>query len=127
LRNIKTYAEISSKTYRVTTTIPAGGTRGDFHLLAEGRHWKSYEKLGAHLHTIDGVPGANFAVWAPNAGSVSVAGALATSRVTSTVGAASSGRCPRGTLKRGRLLRMRRSARWRRRPASEAVSSLRSV
>jgi hypothetical protein len=35
LRNIKTYAEISSKTYRVTTTIPAGGTRGDFHLLAD--------------------------------------------------------------------------------------------
>ena len=35
LRNIKTYAEITSKTYRATATIPAGGTRGDFHLLAD--------------------------------------------------------------------------------------------
>lgn len=35
LRNIKTYAEITSKTYRVTATIPAGGTRGDFRLLAD--------------------------------------------------------------------------------------------
>lgn len=35
LRNIKTYAEISSKTYRATATIPANGTRGDFRLLAD--------------------------------------------------------------------------------------------
>ncbi len=35
LRNIKTYAEITSKTYRATATIPAGGTRGDFRLLAD--------------------------------------------------------------------------------------------
>ena len=46
----------------------------DIHLLGEGRHWKSYEKLGAQLHTIDGVAGVNFAVWAPNAESVSVVG-----------------------------------------------------
>lgn len=35
LRNIKTYAEVSSKTYRTTATIPANGTRGDFRLLAD--------------------------------------------------------------------------------------------
>ena len=35
LRNLKTYAEISSKTYRTTATIPANGTRGDFRLLAD--------------------------------------------------------------------------------------------
>jgi 1,4-alpha-glucan branching enzyme len=46
----------------------------DLHLLGEGRHWKSYEKLGAQLHAIDGVAGVNFAVWAPNADAVSVVG-----------------------------------------------------
>ena len=46
----------------------------DLHLLAEGRHWKSYEKLGAQLHAADGVSGVNFSVWAPNAESVSIVG-----------------------------------------------------
>ncbi|HWC91104.1 MAG TPA: 1,4-alpha-glucan branching protein GlgB [Pirellulales bacterium] len=46
----------------------------DLHLLNEGTHWRSYEKLGAQLRTIDGVDGVNFAVWAPNATSVSVIG-----------------------------------------------------
>ncbi len=46
----------------------------DLHLLNEGRHWQSYQKLGAQLRTIDGVEGVNFAVWAPNATSVSVLG-----------------------------------------------------
>jgi 1,4-alpha-glucan branching enzyme len=46
----------------------------DLHLLGEGRHWKSYEKLGAQLHEVDGVAGVNFAVWAPNADGVSVVG-----------------------------------------------------
>jgi 1,4-alpha-glucan branching enzyme len=46
----------------------------DLHLLSEGHHWKSYEKLGAHPRTIDGVSGINFAVWAPNATGISVVG-----------------------------------------------------
>jgi 1,4-alpha-glucan branching enzyme len=46
----------------------------DVHLLAEGRHLRSYEKLGAHLVEVDGVAGAYFAVWAPNASRVSVIG-----------------------------------------------------
>ena len=46
----------------------------DLHLLNEGRHWQSYNKLGAQLRTINGVEGVNFAVWAPNATSVSVVG-----------------------------------------------------
>lgn len=46
----------------------------DLHLLNEGRHYRAYEKLGAQLRTIDGVDGVNFAVWAPNATSVSVIG-----------------------------------------------------
>jgi len=27
------------------------------HLLGEGQHWKSYEKLGAQLRTVDGIQG----------------------------------------------------------------------
>ena len=46
----------------------------DLHLLGEGRHWRSYEKLGAHLHVADGVSGVRFAVWAPNAEAVSLVG-----------------------------------------------------
>ncbi|MFO7692917.1 MAG: 1,4-alpha-glucan branching protein GlgB [Vicinamibacterales bacterium] len=46
----------------------------DLHLLAEGRHFRTWEKLGAHLVEVDGVRGVHFAVWAPNAASVSVAG-----------------------------------------------------
>jgi 1,4-alpha-glucan branching enzyme len=46
----------------------------DLHLLHEGRHWRSYHKLGAHLRNVDGVEGVNFAVWAPNAMGVSVVG-----------------------------------------------------
>ncbi|MGH2652056.1 MAG: GlgB N-terminal domain-containing protein, partial [Actinomycetota bacterium] len=46
----------------------------DLHLLGEGTHHKAYEKLGAHVRTIDGVAGVAFAVWAPNARRVSVVG-----------------------------------------------------
>ncbi len=46
----------------------------DLHLLGEGNHFRSYEKLGAHLTELDGKPGVRFAVWAPNARSVSVIG-----------------------------------------------------
>ncbi|TVQ34725.1 MAG: 1,4-alpha-glucan branching protein GlgB [Geminicoccaceae bacterium] len=46
----------------------------DVYLLAEGRHRRLYEKLGAHPRTIDGVDGVTFAVWAPNATRCSVVG-----------------------------------------------------
>jgi 1,4-alpha-glucan branching enzyme len=46
----------------------------DLHLIGEGTHRKSYEKLGAHVMTLDGVEGVHFAVWAPNARCVSVVG-----------------------------------------------------
>ena len=46
----------------------------DLHLLAEGTHYRTYEKLGAHLREVDGTAGVQFAVWAPNASRVSVVG-----------------------------------------------------
>ncbi len=46
----------------------------DMHLLAEGTHLRTYEKLGAHCVNVDGIAGVNFAVWAPNATRVSVVG-----------------------------------------------------
>jgi 1,4-alpha-glucan branching enzyme len=55
-------------------SFPQYLTDYDLHLLNEGRHWRLYDKLGAQLRSIDGVDGVNFAVWAPNATSVSVVG-----------------------------------------------------
>ena len=46
----------------------------DLHLLAEGSHFKTWEKLGAHLAESDQARGVHFAVWAPNAERVSVIG-----------------------------------------------------
>jgi 1,4-alpha-glucan branching enzyme len=46
----------------------------DVHLASEGSHERLYEKLGAHVREVDGVVGTAFAVWAPNARSVSVVG-----------------------------------------------------
>ncbi len=46
----------------------------DLHLIGEGSHYYKYEKLGAHLTTHEGVRGVHFAVWAPNAKTVSIIG-----------------------------------------------------
>nr|WP_247232329.1 1,4-alpha-glucan branching protein GlgB [Telluribacter sp. SYSU D00476] len=44
----------------------------DIHLFREGKHYKLYDKLGAHVMEHNGVIGTYFAVWAPNASQVSV-------------------------------------------------------
>jgi 1,4-alpha-glucan branching enzyme len=46
----------------------------DVWLLAEGRHLRPWEKLGAHPCSRSGVAGTAFAVWAPNARQVAVVG-----------------------------------------------------
>src|SRR6476661_8297340 len=46
----------------------------DLHLFGEGKLLRGYEKLGAQVREVDGVRGTNFAVWAPNARSVSLVG-----------------------------------------------------
>ncbi len=46
----------------------------DLHLLAEGTHYRIYERLGARAITHGIRAGVHFAVWAPNAQRVSVVG-----------------------------------------------------
>jgi len=57
-----------------TYAFPFLLTEFDLYLMGEGRHYDAYEKLGAHVKTVDGITGVHFAVWAPNAHRVSVVG-----------------------------------------------------
>lgn len=54
--------------------VPSIFSDFDLYLFGQGKHYQLYEKMGAHLRTVDGVSGVNFAVWAPNARMVSVIG-----------------------------------------------------
>src|SRR5690606_14493985 len=74
--------------YRLATTYDGGSERLsgdpyrhlptvgelDLHLIAEGRHERLWEILGANAHLIDGEIGISFAVWAPHALAVRVVG-----------------------------------------------------
>nr|WP_199079414.1 1,4-alpha-glucan branching protein GlgB [Pedobacter sp. ASV19] len=46
----------------------------DTSLFISGKHFRLYEKLGAHVMEVDGTLGTFFAVWAPNAQEVGVTG-----------------------------------------------------
>ena len=46
----------------------------DLYLLGEGSDRQIYNKLGAQVISLEGVPGTRFAVWAPNASRVSLVG-----------------------------------------------------
>lgn len=46
----------------------------DIDLFRKGKHYRLYEKMGAHLVEVNGYKGVYFAVWAPNAKQVSVVG-----------------------------------------------------
>lgn len=46
----------------------------DLYLFHQGNHYQIYDKLGAHVTEINGIKGIHFAVWAPNATSISVVG-----------------------------------------------------
>ncbi len=53
---------------------PSLFTEHDIYLFREGSHYKLHEKLGSHPGEVEGKPGVQFAVWAPNASTVSVVG-----------------------------------------------------
>jgi 1,4-alpha-glucan branching enzyme len=77
-----------TSTYRIQVTDSAGSiterhdpyafppmvSDHDLHLFSEGRLFKAYDTLGAHVRTVNGVTGVHFVVWAPNAARVSVVG-----------------------------------------------------
>jgi 1,4-alpha-glucan branching enzyme len=48
----------------------------DLYLFNEGSNYRIYETMGAHLLSHNGVSGAGFSVWAPNAREVSVIGSF---------------------------------------------------
>ena len=52
---------------------PVLGPMDDF-LIAEGTHFRLFDKLGAHLVDHQGASGVHFAVWAPNARQVNLVG-----------------------------------------------------
>ena len=51
-------------------------TPSDLHLFSQGNHDRIYEKFGAHRMQYGNANGYHFAVWAPNAQSVSVLGSF---------------------------------------------------
>jgi 1,4-alpha-glucan branching enzyme len=57
-----------------TQDVPSVFSDFDLYLFGQGKHYHIYEKMGAHSRTVQGVTGVNFAVWAPNAQTVSVVG-----------------------------------------------------
>lgn len=72
----KTATGSAEQVYADAYAFPPLLTEFDLHLYAEGHHYYSYGKFGAHLCEIDGVKGVSFAVWAPNAYRVSVVGSF---------------------------------------------------
>ncbi len=51
-------------------------TEADQYVFAQGCHYEIFDKMGAHKTVVDGVEGVYFAVWAPNAQYVNVAGSF---------------------------------------------------
>jgi 1,4-alpha-glucan branching enzyme len=70
---IKSYDGMISEFHDPYSFMPVL-TDFDLHLIGEGSHYKTYEKLGTHIMEINGIRGVHFAVWAPNARRVSVIG-----------------------------------------------------
>jgi 1,4-alpha-glucan branching enzyme len=62
--------EIFNDPYSFLPTL----TEYDLYLFNSGDHHRIYDKLGSHTIEVNGVRGVQFAVWAPNAPSVSVVG-----------------------------------------------------
>jgi 1,4-alpha-glucan branching enzyme len=64
--------EATKRTSKSASTPTVGEL--DLYLFGEGKHEEIYKKLGAHVAKVGRTSGVNFAVWAPQAASVSVVG-----------------------------------------------------
>ncbi|TVM34546.1 1,4-alpha-glucan branching protein GlgB [Oceanidesulfovibrio marinus] len=58
----------------MAATKPVTIPEFDVYLFGRGEHWDIYRILGAHPHEQDGEHGYRFAVWAPNAQEINIAG-----------------------------------------------------
>lgn len=66
--------KIISKSRQGAVWVHSLFTEYDTSLFVSGKHFRLYEKLGAHLMEVEKVKGTFFAVWAPNAQEISVIG-----------------------------------------------------
>lgn len=69
-----TKPDVSSKPVAEESENFSLWTEYDVYLFKSGKHYKLYEKFGAHLAKHKGQQGTYFAVWAPNARAVAVIG-----------------------------------------------------
>ncbi len=67
------YEEITEVTKHIRYDVSLL-TDHDIYLFKQGNHFQLYEKLGSHVLNVEGVEGVLFAVWAPNARTVSLIG-----------------------------------------------------
>jgi len=70
---VTTHQGRTRRTRDAFSFLPTLG-ESDLFLFGKGDERRIYEKLGAQLRTLDGIPGVSFAVWAPNAQRLSVVG-----------------------------------------------------
>jgi 1,4-alpha-glucan branching enzyme len=68
------FDKAEDETSKQESEIPSFFSDYDLYLFGQGKEYRIYEKMGAHMRTIHGVTGTNFATWAPNALAVSVIG-----------------------------------------------------
>ncbi|GAC1350400.1 MAG: 1,4-alpha-glucan branching enzyme [Ktedonobacteraceae bacterium] len=61
-------------TAKAEQEVPSVFSEFDLYLFGQGKNYRIYEKMGAHVRTVNGVTGVHFALWAPNALAVSVIG-----------------------------------------------------
>ncbi|HEY4149702.1 MAG TPA: 1,4-alpha-glucan branching protein GlgB [Chitinophagaceae bacterium] len=74
--------ELASRRYEEDHFIDTTGKVWNYSMLSaedirnfqHGTHYRLYEKFGSHLHRVNETAGVYFAVWAPNATSISVIG-----------------------------------------------------
>ena len=77
----RTATKTTAKTAAKRTTRTKAAAKEDFrigeldqYLFSMGTHYENYKKMGAHEAVMNGKKGVYFAVWAPNAATVSVIG-----------------------------------------------------